>query len=60
MTDIPAITLPAAAPDAGIAAAPGPTRLPAAAKAADPVVSVLVISYNTRAMTIDCIASVLE
>lgn len=36
-----------------------PTLLPDAAKAADPIVSVLVISYNTRAMTIDCIASVL-
>ena len=39
--------------------APAPTFLPPAAKAADPVVSVLVVSYNTRAMTIDCIASVL-
>lgn len=36
-----------------------PTFLPDAARAAAPVVSVLVVSYNTRAMTIDCIASVL-
>lgn len=37
-----------------------PTLLPDAARAADPIVSVLVISYNTQAMTLDCIASVLE
>lgn len=37
-----------------------PTFLPEAAKAAEPVVSVLVVSYNTRAMTIACIASVIE
>ena len=35
-----------------------PTPLPdPAAPAADPVVSVLVVSYNTRAMTLDCLAS---
>lgn len=64
MTDIPAPetmqieTLPPV-PQTEAPEAPAPTFLTDAARAADPVVSVLVISYNTKAMTIDCIASVL-
>ncbi len=58
MIDVPMID-PVIDP-AAVATAPAPTFLPEAAKAAEPVVSVIVVSYNTRAMTIDCIASVLE
>ena len=38
-------------------ALPDPAE-PAVAPAADPVVSILVISYNTRAMTLECLASI--
>lgn len=55
----PATTRPETAPPETAPPAPAPRRLPEAAKADAPVVSVLVISYNTRAMTLDCLASVL-
>lgn len=38
---------------------PAPALPPVPAPGPEPVVSILVISYNTRAMTLDCLASVL-
>lgn len=53
-----ALPSPAADPSGTPALRP-PVLLPAAAKAAEPVVSVIVVSYNTEAMTLACLASVI-
>ena len=56
MTDLPAPADPSAAPGTAPEAAPG--RDPDATPAPEPAVSIVVVSFETREMTLECLASI--